>query len=1373
MSHPVLLCLAYLLLAFQSASAAVRCDLGVPTGATGACIDPTTLAGKTLRVPANVTRIGEGGLALCTPTTVQKLSSDIVYVVDNSASMAAWGFWIPAGTTDTSWYIPDCGSSKSADTGMKVAFRKRHFGGKTGVDSLQWDTLFQMTGKTRPSVVDAGNCKEANDPYSMRAQAVRVALNHQAAFDSGSMAGVVFFNSKVTQKFPMDTLDKAGLSSLLTQTGLYTSASGTLWAPPFDTAMRWLAATPTTGRSKAIILISDGEPSDDSKYTVLLGKDGQPPIYAIYLGKSTDATPKLDAVVALTLGQKFVVPPDRPDSLEGVIKAIVASVTIKSAPTASRLTNLTNGQASRSIGVAGDSLDAWRLGLDSAIGLVAGANQLRWINTWKTINGIESDTSLFTIDASGPTAPLGVLPISGSPFSAMCGEGSLLQFLDSAGKPVSSILEGMTPVGIVLTPSGTTSLPLRLTVTSRAGDKEAIALSVLDSVAPGSWGREIPVTVARLVPAVPGSQTLDVRAGTDTLASSWCHPRDGRDCAEASLVVNSFREATLRWVPHTVMGPAGSLLLEAVLPGQPTNSVQVSIYLRGRLVVNKTLRRVSDSLFHDSIRFVQGSRVPTGDTLRFLNPSLSGTDSLVAVLVWGLSGDTLSDTALILRPMRGLDVEWTGVGQQVMVTLDGGNPNTRGEYPVVLSASSRTQTILLDSTLRGTVNVTGLASTGQGASVWIKGRFVDPVFGDTLVDSTQVPVPRVYLQYTVRSAEGPRGALELQADLPGVTGSTVRVTVSRRGIILGTVALQRQPDSTFQGALPFRQGPVRPGVDSMWLSAPNSRIPDTLAAWLVYAPTGDTLSDTGLVTRPPMSLDLSVRTGTVADVTLQGGFADARGARSVEVSVVSAQKVVLDSNGQGSLDVLSQLAKVGGVQAWVRGKFVDPVYGDSALDSALVAVPVRSIRFTAPSVEGPRGAIGVEVVDPWTTGETRMVVLVHGKDSSLVRLVRSASGTFTADLAFAQTLVALGDTLRLGRPASGRDSLYAVLPRQDSLAAMVARLDILRPAFSLKLSPDANRPQMVQIRLVGGNADGRGEAWVTLSGPNAIPGTSLQPTGNLAWGGERDLASRLPESPDSVRVSGFFVDPIYGDTAWASTRLASPWFAARMEVYPLHADPRAGDTVEVRVWDKDVDSSKAGTVEVRIGSHVIQLKETGSNTGAYVVRLPAGEIDPDWMRRSPRELWRVTLVYTDPDHTQDVVSAPLELLFTVPPPDVDPREPVADVPTGSKPSEAPLEVVKADAQGRFPEGTQGVELKIWERTKVLFFLYDNMGVFVDHWEGALDPRDAETAAVYMLRWNGRDRNGNPAAPGVYLLRAVLIAADGKPLGNIIVKLGRK
>lgn len=1360
-----------LILAASAPRAAVRCDLGVSDARVGACIDPKALAGKTLRVPSNLTRIGDDGLKLCTPTNVAKLSSDIVYVIDNSASMDAWGFWVRPGTTDTLWYIPDCQDAGIA--GQMVAFRKRHFGGKTGADSLQWDSLFRMTGATAPGTVDPRNCLEANDPYSMRAQAVRVALDYQAVFDSGSMAGVVYFNSAVRQKFAPRALGRAGLRRLLDSTGLYNSGSGTQWAPPLDTAMRWLAATPASGRSKAIILVSDGEPSDAARYTALLGRDGQPPIYGIYLGESSDPTPQLDNVTALTLGQKFVVPPDNPDSLEGVIKAIVASVTTKESPTSSRLTNVTNGQTSRTLTLSVDAQDAWTLNLDSVVALSTGPNSLRWITTWRGPGGLKTDTSNFVLDVSGPAAGLGSTPLAGSDFGVQCYEGSLLQFTDTSGNPATSITEAMGAVGLRLNPSGEALLPLRTTITSGAADREALSLSNLDSLSPGTYGRQLPLSVVRLSGATPANQALEVRSGTDTLRGTWCHPRDARDCAEASLQVLSFREANLRWLPRETPGSTGSLILQATLPGQVSNSVQVSIYRKGRLVVNKTLRRVRDSLFQDTVRFLQGPRVPTGDTLRLTAPPSLVPDSLVAVLVWGLTGDTLVDTALIVRPPLALRVEWTGAGQQVLVTLDGGQPDSRGLRTVRLSAGSRNQSLVLDSVARGSADVTTLAATGTGASVWIKGLFVDPVYGDTAVDSALVPVPRTYLRFTSRSQTGPQGSFGLEADLPGVTGASVTVGLRRRGQSLGTVVLLRQSDSTFAGTVFFRQGPNRPGADSVWMTNPTVLVPDSLAAVYFMPTSGDTLSDTALVVRPSLALDLRPTAGTRLELSLQGGFPDARGLRTAVVSVVTPQSVVLDSLSLGEVDVLSQLTRVAGAQALVRAWFVDPVYGDTARDSAMVAIPVRTLRFTPSTVQGPRGSFQVEVSDPWTTTSTRNILVAHGGDTTLLRLTRDANGTFVATLPFAQTSGALGDTLDLGRPANGTDSVYAILPREDSLPALVARANITRPLFRLELLPVADQPQSVRFQLVGASPDARGEAWTSLSGPVAIPRTSLTRTGDLSWGGQRDLSRILPESPDPVTLEATFVDPVYGDTARAALVVASPWFPARIEVYPKLADPRRGDTVEIRVYDKDPDTLSVGTVKVRIGNRTLDLKETGAGTGEYVLRVPAGTIDPDWGRRQAREEWSVVIVYVDPDHPRDVAQTSLALKFNVPPPDLEPYEPVLPAETVSKPGTPSVTILKREGDAPYVQGSQGVELKVWETSRVLVFVYDKIGTAVSNWEGTLEPTDASSPARYLVRWNGRDRLGNPTSPGIYLVRTVMVAPDGKLLANQVYRLGRR
>lgn len=1338
--------------------ASVRCDLATPSQTATTCLDPASLKGRTVVVPSNVTRIAKDGLALCASTNQQKISSDIVYVIDNSTSMVAWGYWVSADGQDTSWYTPGC--RNSATVSDVPLLRPRHRAGSEG-----WDTVQRITGKNKPS------CDEAKDPYSMRAEAVRQALLFHASFDSTSQAGVLQFNSQVRSPHPMRDLRKSNLLFLEDTVGLIPAISGTNWYFPLDTALRWLELTKTT-RSQAIILISDGEPNEKvEEYRRLVGRDGAPPIYGVYLGSSAEQTPELDFVTSSTGGTKFVVPPDRPDSLQGVINSIVAQVTSRVSISSGRIGNLTNGQWSRALALADES-SRTRMELDSVVALGLGDNQIQLITSTGKGGAAKWDTTRFVVHVSGPDAPLGATAVAGSGFESQCHPASALSLRDSAWNEVPWIGEDAGRVGILLRPSGEADLPLAVTATSGASDREALQLDALDSVSVGAWGRRLPLSVVRLTPAVVSNRVLDVRGGIDTLRASWCHARDNRDCAAGQLEVRSFREASLTWVPHSVEGPAGSLVLQARLPGQKTASVQVDLYRRGVRIGTAVLSRSPDSLYRDTVRFQQGSRRPAGDTLWLSAPG-NPQDSLVATLVWGLDGRILSDTAVVVRPPLSLVLEWTGVGQQVVIRLQGGQPNARREFPVVLTVDPRSRVVLLDTSRTGSVDATSLAAGSPGETVSIRGRFVDPLYGDTAWASVVVPVPQMSLVYTVRSAEGPAGSLALRAELPGVAGAAVQVGLSRRGRSLGSVTLQRQSDSSFVGWVHFRQGPIRPGTDSVWLVTPNALLPDSIVATYVLAVSGDTLADTGLVRRPAMVLEVRSSSGTTVAVSLVGGSPDVRGGRSVDVQVASAQKIVLDPSGAGQADLLTQLSKVGGTRALVWGWFVDPVYGDTARDTAWIDVPVRSLRFVPATIEGPRGALRLELVDPWAVGDTRTVIVAHGRDSQLVRMVRTESGSFSGEVAFAQTLSAFGDTLRLGRPLAGSDSVFAVLPRQDSLATLVDRALVLRPPLRLQLVADGFRPQLLHVVLSGGNPDTRGEARVSLEGPVAIPVTSMTRSGPLSWEGERDLADLLPESLQPVQIRGWFVDPVYGDTAWATLQVISPWFPGTIVASPPKLDPRRPDTVEVRVRDKDPDSTRAGKIVVQVGSESFELHETGVHTGEYVLRLPASELDPRWGERMPRTPWRVELVYVDPDHPQDVARTSVEMEFNVPSPSLDAYGGVQPTPERSTSVKPVLWVVPEASDGTYPGARQGIELRIWEQTKVAVYLYDNLGVAVGSWDGILLPRDAETSADYLIAWDGLDARGNPTSPGVYLARAVLLAMDGQYLGNKVFRIGRK
>ncbi|MCB9496830.1 MAG: VWA domain-containing protein [Fibrobacteria bacterium] len=1349
--------------AAQLFAATPRCDLAVPAEGAINCLDPHLWNGQTITLPGNVTRIGGEGLALCASIESSKFSSDIVYVIDNSTSMEAWGYWV-SSAGDTSFFTPGCSQnvSKLGDP----LLRPRHLAGHTGADSIGFDTVQQIVSKERP------NCTEANDVYSWRAEAVRQALLSQAAFDPTSSAGVIQFSGVIRQALEMRPLSDANRQVLLDSTGLLPVISGTKWAPPLKEAIDWMAKFRTT-HSQAIILVSDGEPSDANQYRALVGGDDTPPIYAVYLGQSEDKTPELDFVTSVTGGEKFVVPPDQPDSLQGVINAIVASVSRRIGVSQAVVENLSNGQVSVTKSVRRDSLSD-RLILDSVVALQSGPNYVRIASTIGSGAALKPETTLVVLDVSGPEAPMGETPIGTSPFLSQCFEPTRLSLLDGGWKEVPFLSEGETQVGVLLQPSGTNpDLPLRVRTSSGMGDSEQVDLGNKDAIPPDGWGRKVPLAIARLTPAVPGNNGFEVRSGLDTLRADWCHPRDGRDCAEASLEVRALRAAQLRWVPSSLPSYAGTFGLEANLPGQKTKTVSVTISRHGVPLATVTLAKQKDSLYQVSVPFLQGPRRPTGDTLWLSEPSATTPDSLVATLVWSLDNSLLSDTALVIRNLPRIQVEWTGVGQMVQVTLDGGIPDSRKELPVRLSVGTRTLGVSLDSTGRALLSMTTLVAGGPEGLATVRGSYVDPIFGDTLSDSTQVPVPSTFLRYSVASSLGPVGILGLEASLPGVPGSSVLVTLWRRDRSLGNVRLNRMPDSTFSGAFYFRQGPLRPGADTVWIAQPNSLVPDSIGAFLVYAPSGDTLRDTALVIRPPMSLVLQPGMGSTVSLQLTGGETDLRGQRVAQVSATRSLPVALDEFGTGNIDLLEELASIGGEQFLVQGWFIDPVYGDTARDSLVIPVPRRSLSIVSPVVSGPRGHVEVRLVDPWSSGLTRTILVAHGRDTVRLVLQRNPGGDFSGEVPFSQAMSTSGDTLRLGRPLAGIDSLFAVLPVDRALPALSAGAIVQRPPLRLVLAADPAAPQNILIKLDGGNADARGEATVLLTGPGLLPSTQLTQLAELSWQGARDLLELLPESLHPVLIEGRFIDPIYGDTAKSLLEVVSPWFPGTISVNPAKADPRAGDSVTIRVTDRDVDPLRPGTLVVTVGNTRLELRETGKNTGEYRLRVPAETVDPQWGRRSPRAPWLVTLTYQDPDHAEDLVRTNLELEFDVPPAEVDPHEPLRKVESSSSSPKPVFRLVKPDSRGKFPQGDQGAMVRIWEPTDVSIYLYDNIGIAIGHWEGVLYPKDAETSADYLLAWNGRDEIGIPVTPGVYLLRAVLIAQDGSLLANKVFRIGRK
>jgi hypothetical protein len=641
-----LLLFALAFAAWAGAATPQRCDL-VSQAGQGRCLDLAGLNGSTIQVPANTTRIPSDGLSLCGIGGSAPPPTDIVYLVDNSNSMASWGFWVDPASNDTSWFIPDCQSAKIP--GAMKAFRKRHFGATTGADSLQWDSLFQMTGTTNPGIVDPKNCLEANDPYSMRAEAVRVAMGYQATFDPGAMAGVIFFNKAVKQTFPMTVLDAQGLQTLRAGTGLYTSAGGTLWQPQLDSALTWLSATPSGDRSKAVILVSDGEPTDESKYKALLGKAGQPPVYAVYLGKTSDATPQLDYVTSVSGGKKFVVPPAEPDSLATVLQQILGTLIKPAKPDTLRVTNLTNGQTSVAKTSVADG-NAYQMQLDSIVGLNPGSNFLQ-LTIFEASKTISATWTVVVADGAGTPGALDTLLTQrcGAPSSlALAPDNSGLSYaIDSSDRNILAVLNA--------TPDLNSVLPV--TISTRVSlDRETLVLQVPSSsapAAPGTFKGSIPWQALTAAGAAPGDLVVRSGPGWDTLVARYQMPRDARDTASAILALRRSVEPALSMTP-SVDGPSGQVAVSVYDDNTPASTISVTVRHRSGDSLEVTLVRISGSNFQGSFTFAQGTTKNLGDTILELGPLGAGLDSL--------SGSYLtSSAATLVRPaafhLRFLDAQ--------------------------------------------------------------------------------------------------------------------------------------------------------------------------------------------------------------------------------------------------------------------------------------------------------------------------------------------------------------------------------------------------------------------------------------------------------------------------------------------------------------------------------------------------------------------------------------------------------------------------------------------------------------------------------------------------------------------------------------------
>lgn len=974
--------------------AALRCDLALQDApARSACIDPGRLKGDTIRVPGNTTRIGRDGLALCALRSSHDLAPDIAYLVDNSTSMSAKAFrqGLDASgkaTTDTSWYMAECLDRLKGVGGWMGtwrAFRKRHLGG-IGIDSLAWDSLLEVPiTSPDPGKSYTGSCSPANDPYSMRAEVVRRAMAYQATLDSTSQASLIQFNRNVTQSSPLRPLQGEGLRHLMDSAGLYPAGIGTYWEAPLDSAYRQLSAS--SNPHKVVILVSDGEPNDHAdiaKYRQLVHTAGFPRVYGIFLGNKVTDVPELDTLAAATGGRYWIVPPDRPDSMERVIRSIVANVVDVSVPTSVALANLSNGQTSSALSLLRRKDTSFAVRLDSVVALDTGANRLRLVSGWKDAKGADwSDTTVFVLSASGAArTERDTQAVAGdSVFATRCAEASRLSLLDTSLGEVPFLKESMGRFSLRLRPSMPEGRsPETVAVATRiAGDAETLALvAAQDSM---TWSGSLPLQVPRPWRDLAG--TLDASAGGDSVAARWCHARDRRDCAEAILGFVPYVRPRLAWDSSPVLGPVGRMGATAYLPGETRDTVVADVLLKGRILSRLRLVRAKDSLHAGTLAFRQGLSAPGGDTAWIARPSL--VDSLILSYRWSSRQDTLlGDTARILRPQAKLSLQ-RGGQDTVEIGLSGAaQADAQGKRTVRISVGAQGREVALDA-LQGRVDAVSLLAASAGSAATVQGVFVDPLYGDTLRDSTTVPVPSQSLSFLEDTVLGPSGRFDVLARVPWASRDSLRV-LAIHGIDTNALWLLRSAAGTYQGKIAFSQ--MRSvGKDSLPLGAPKrAGGSDSMTVELPSDGVHALLQDRAWILRPSLSLAMHVDSLQPETVLLAvtGGVADSLGRADVRIrspldrTVPISRQDGLSWKGSAVLELPESQDST-----TVTACFADPLYRDTAWASVRMASVWHPGSLTATP----------DSLDPRKPDTVTLTVRDRDRDSLQVDSVEVTVGT--------------------------------------------------------------------------------------------------------------------------------------------------------------------------------------------------------------------------------------------------------------------------------------------------------------------------------------------------------------------------------------------
>ncbi|MBD3345833.1 MAG: hypothetical protein GF401_12290 [Chitinivibrionales bacterium] len=514
--------IAYILIVLTAsvfAQSDQRCDLISKENISGEiqCIEPRNIAGDTIHIPPEITRISKNGLAICPRIFPQIVPADIVYIVDHSGSMKGNVNGIVIQDADTFYCADGCTNTQGTRT-----------------------VVYEDGEIELPICGSCSKLSDAGDPLRQRANAIKTAIAKQKERAPTSTAGYIDFATTVISAIRPDSLSKqTHYDALMSDIAVKWDKDNqsTHYNYPLDSALKWLGDPFVAKTEKQVIVfLSDGEPKDTNdvgEYKSLLAPNPTRfVIYGIFLGYNDQKAGPLKELADTTGGHFYLVPPSRPDSLDGVIEEILREV-LYNLTTDVTITNTTNNQTSNALNtISRKSGSSLVVELDSVIALESDRVNKIKVNLYHSSD--DDENAYFYVVNDSDYQSKGSFA---EYFAKECG-ASQIKFLDNSMEYIDTLRDDSL-FYIELSTSAEGLKTFDPSIETRTGDdNETTRLHINDhALDPSSTPLVLQKQVSFAYEPSTDSNTTIEAARSDRVVVTWRHPRDPRDTAQAELIV--------------------------------------------------------------------------------------------------------------------------------------------------------------------------------------------------------------------------------------------------------------------------------------------------------------------------------------------------------------------------------------------------------------------------------------------------------------------------------------------------------------------------------------------------------------------------------------------------------------------------------------------------------------------------------------------------------------------------------------------------------------------------------------------------------------------------------------------------------------------